>query len=61
LLAKHCLQEFKLDCQLRRLTERTIKGYYPAYKKGQLNVSELARVCDISRTTVYKYIEILEL
>ena len=28
MLAKHCLQEFKLDCQLRRLTVRTIKGYY---------------------------------
>ena len=28
MLAKHCLQEFKLDCQLRWLTERTIKGYY---------------------------------
>ena len=27
-LAKHCLEEFKLDCQLRRLTDRTIKGYY---------------------------------
>ena len=28
MLAKHCLQEFKLDCQLRRLSDRTIKGYY---------------------------------
>ena len=28
MLAKHCLEEFKLDCQLRRLTDRTIKGYY---------------------------------
>lgn len=28
MLTKHCLQEFKLDCQLRRLSERTIKGYY---------------------------------
>ena len=28
LLAKHCLEEFKLDCQLRWLTDRTIKGYY---------------------------------
>ena len=28
LLAKHCLEEFKLDCQLWRLTARTIKGYY---------------------------------
>ena len=34
--------------------------HYPAYKKGQLNVSELARVCDISRTTAYKYIGLLE-
>ena len=33
---------------------------YPAYKSKQLNVSELARVCDISRTTVYKYIGLLE-
>ena len=34
--------------------------HYPAYKKKQLNVSELARVCDLSRTTVYKYIGLLE-
>ena len=34
--------------------------HYNAYKKGQLNVSELARVCDISRTTTYKYIDLLE-
>ena len=34
--------------------------HYPAYKKGQLNVSELARVCDLSRTTVYKYLSIIE-
>ena len=31
-----------------------------AYKNGQLNISELARACDISRTTAYKYIELLE-
>ena len=34
--------------------------HYPAYKSGNLNVSELARVCDLSRTTVYKYISLLE-
>ena len=34
--------------------------HYPAYKAGQLNVSELARVCDLSRTTTYKYIGLLE-
>ena len=34
--------------------------HYPAFRNGQLNVSELARVCDLSRTTVYKYIGLLE-
>ena len=34
--------------------------HYPAYVKGDLNVSELARVCDISRNTVYKYVGLLE-
>ena len=34
--------------------------HYPTYKRGQLNVSELARVCNISRTTAYKYISLLE-
>ena len=34
--------------------------HYPAHKNGQLNISELARVCDISRTTVYKYLGLLE-
>ena len=34
--------------------------HYPAFKSGTLNVSELARVCDLSRTTDYKYIELLE-
>ena len=34
--------------------------HYPAFKNGQLNISELARVCDLSRTTVYKYIGLLE-
>ena len=34
--------------------------HYPAFVKGKLNVSELARVCDMSRTTVYKYINLLE-
>ena len=34
--------------------------HYPAYKRGQLNVSELARVCNISRTTAYKYVDLLE-
>ena len=38
----------------------TFLRHCPAYQKGQLNVSELARVCDLSRTTVYKHIGLLE-
>ena len=38
----------------------TFLRHYPAYKSKQLNVSELARVCHISRTTAYKYIGLLE-
>ena len=34
--------------------------HYPSFKSGKLNLSELARVCDLSRTTVYKYISLLE-
>ena len=33
--------------------------HYPAYVAGQLNVSELARVCGLSRPTVYKYLRML--
>ena len=34
--------------------------HYPAFVKGELNVSELARVCGLSRNTVYKYIKCVE-
>ena len=34
--------------------------HYPAYKAGQFNLTELARVCNLSRTTIYKYIGLLE-
>ena len=34
--------------------------HYPSYKNGTLNVSEFARVCDMSRTTIYKYLELLD-
>ncbi|MBQ7293429.1 MAG: recombinase family protein [Clostridia bacterium] len=34
--------------------------HYPSFKAGNLNISDLARLCDLSRTTVYKYIELLE-
>ena len=34
--------------------------HFPAYQTGHMNVSEFARICDLSRTTVYKYLKLLE-
>ena len=34
--------------------------HYPSYMSGTLNVSELARICGLSRPTVYKYLSIIE-
>lgn len=33
--------------------------YYPAYRDGMMNVSELARICQLSRPSVYKYIKLV--
>lgn len=33
--------------------------HYPLYANGMMNVSELARVCDLSRPTTYKYIRMM--
>jgi len=33
--------------------------HYPAYVARQINVSEFARVCGLSRPTVYKYLRLL--
>ena len=34
--------------------------HYPAYVAKQINVSEFARLCGLSRPTVYKYLHLLE-
>lgn len=34
--------------------------HYPKYKNGEINKSELARLCSISNPTVYKYLKIIE-
>ena len=33
--------------------------HYPAFMAKQMNVSELARVCGLSRPTVYKYLKLI--
>lgn len=34
--------------------------YYPMFKSNTINLSEFARLCQISRVTIYKYINIVE-
>lgn len=34
--------------------------HYPLYKNKKVNASEFARMCDCSRTTLYKYINLYE-
>ena len=34
--------------------------HYAAFLDGKMNVSELARVCGLSRPTVYKYMKMME-
>ena len=34
--------------------------HYPTFVAGKMNVSELARVCGLSRPTVYKYIKMIK-
>ena len=33
--------------------------HYVAFREGKMNVSELARVCGLSRPTVYKYMKMM--
>lgn len=33
--------------------------HYSSYSLGSLNISEFARVCEVSRTTIYKYLRLL--
>lgn len=34
--------------------------YYPSYLNGSMNIAEMARLCEISRPTVYKYLRIIQ-
>ncbi len=46
-----------------RITEHNIPAifyrHYPTYASGRMNISELARVCGLSRPTVYKYLKMM--
>ena len=34
--------------------------HYAAFRDGKMNVSELARICGISRPTAYKYLKLID-
>lgn len=37
----------------------TFYKHYPMFQKGDLNISEFARLCNLSRASIYKYILII--
>ena len=39
---------------------QTFLKHYPQYKIGKLNKAELARVCELSYPTIFKYLKIVE-
>ena len=43
------------------VTEKDIPAifhkYYPAYQAGTMNITEFARICGLSRPTIYKYMK----
>lgn len=34
--------------------------YYPMFNNGKINVSEFARLCGLTRATIYKYLKVIE-
>ena len=34
--------------------------HYPAFANGSMNLTEFARICCLSRQTVYKYVKLIE-
>lgn len=42
------------------LNNRKFMKYYNQYKNGDTTIMEVSKLCEISRTTVYKYINLLE-
>lgn len=49
-----------MPCGIKKDILAVFLRHYPAHKNGQLNISELADLSDISRTTAYKYKALLE-
>lgn len=62
MLAKDCLEEFKVECDLRRLSPRTTKGYYNntalflTYLKKHEQINQLE---NISHLHIKKYVQYL--
>ena len=62
MLAKDCLDEFKVECNLRRLSPRTTKGYYNntalflTYLEKHMDVTELE---EIPTPHIKKYLQYL--
>lgn len=38
--------------------DKKFMKFYKEYQRGKMNVTDLVNICEMSRTTVYKYIKI---
>ena len=55
---REAFADFLLQKKALGLADKTIETYF-AFSAGKMNLSELARVCDLSRPTVYKYLKLI--
>ena len=62
MLARECLSEFKVECELRRMSKRTIKGYYNnnarclTYLEGEYGLYELEDIKPPHLKSYFQYL-----
>lgn len=62
MLARECLQEFKADCELRRISKRTVKGYYNnnarclTYLEAEFGIKELEEIYAPHLKSYFQYL-----
>ncbi len=44
--------------EMEREIPTSFEKYYPLWKNGELTATDFAKIMDISRPTLYKYIEV---
>lgn len=62
MLAMECLSEFKAECELRRMSKRTIKGYYNnnarclRFVEGEFGITEIEQIKTAHLKAFFQYL-----